>query len=37
MDFQVNPTTVSRRTLEVALDDGDRQLLSVRRSFTIFP
>src|SRR4051794_16689778 len=37
MDFQVNPTTVSRRTLEVALDDGDRNLLSVRRSFTIFP
>ena len=37
MDFQVNPTTVSRRTLEVELADGDRQLVTIRRSFTIFP
>jgi len=37
MDFQVNPTTVSRRTLEVELADGDRPLVTIRRSFTIFP
>jgi hypothetical protein len=37
MDFQVNPTTVSRRTLEVTLDDGDREILSLSRPLTIYP
>jgi hypothetical protein len=37
VDYQVNPTTVGRRTMTVELDDGDRQVLSTSRSLRIFP
>ena len=37
VQYQVNPTTVGRRTLTVELDDGDRQVLSTERTLTIFP
>jgi hypothetical protein len=37
MQFQVNPTTVGRRTQSVELMDGDTSLLSHERTMTIFP
>ena len=36
-EFQVNPTTVGRRSQNVALRDGPRPLVAVDRSVTIFP
>jgi hypothetical protein len=35
--FQVNPTTVGRRTQGVVLRDGDRRLAAVERTVTVFP
>ncbi|HKG43581.1 MAG TPA: hypothetical protein VKB10_04995 [Gaiellaceae bacterium] len=37
MDFQVNPTTISDRTLRVELDDDDQPLLTVSRTLRVFP
>jgi hypothetical protein len=37
LQFQVNPTTVGRRTLEADFFDGDRHLLTIRRKLTVFP
>jgi hypothetical protein len=37
MDFQVNPTNVGHRSQTVELFDGDRKLLELDRSITIFP
>jgi hypothetical protein len=36
MQFQVNPTTVGRRSQEVRLTDGSRTLLVVHRTVTVF-
>jgi hypothetical protein len=37
VEYQVNPTTVGRRTLTVDLDDGEQPILSTERSLTVFP
>jgi hypothetical protein len=37
MEYQVNPTTVSSRTLRVSLEDGQRRLVSLSRHFRILP
>jgi hypothetical protein len=37
MSFQVNPTNVGRRDASVTLKDGDRTLLRIHRTLTIFP
>jgi hypothetical protein len=37
MEYQVNPTTVSSRTLRVRLEDGQRKLVSLSRHFRILP
>jgi hypothetical protein len=37
LQFQVNPTNVGRRAQTVELDDGDRRLLVVHRTITVFP
>jgi hypothetical protein len=37
MDLQVNPTNVGRRSQDVDLLDGDRQILHIDRVVTIFP
>jgi hypothetical protein len=37
MEYQVNPTTVSSRTLRVGLEDGQRRLVSLSRHFRILP
>jgi hypothetical protein len=37
LEYQVNPTTVGRRTLRVELDDGELPILSTERTLTIFP
>jgi hypothetical protein len=37
LQYQVNPTTVGRKTLDVELDDGDRRILSTTRTLTVFP
>jgi hypothetical protein len=37
MQFQVNATNVGHRSRDVSLYDGDRKLLTVHRSVTIFP
>jgi hypothetical protein len=37
MQFQVDPTNVGRRTQDVALYDGNRKLLELHRTITIFP
>jgi hypothetical protein len=37
LQLQVNPTTVGRRSQDVALYDGDTFLTSVDRSVTIYP
>ena len=36
MQFQVNPTTVGRRSQQVRLTDGSRTLLVVHRTVTVF-
>lgn len=37
MQFQVNPTTVGRRTLRADLEDGDQPIVSVTRHLRLFP
>jgi hypothetical protein len=37
LQFQVNPTTVGRRSQDVVLRDGPRPITSVDRGVTIFP
>ena len=37
MQFQVNPTTVGRRSQDVELYDGERKLLNIHRTITIWP
>ena len=37
IDYQVNPTTISSRTLTVELADGETPLLTTSRKLTIFP
>ncbi|MFN0154186.1 MAG: hypothetical protein ACKVUT_07390 [Gaiella sp.] len=37
VQFQVNPTTVSRRSQDAELRDGDRTLARVERAITIYP
>ncbi|HEX3236908.1 MAG TPA: hypothetical protein VHQ99_00735 [Gaiellaceae bacterium] len=37
VDFQVNPTTVGRQDQGVTLYDGNRPLVSLHRTLTIFP
>ena len=37
VQFQVNPTNVGHRSQTVELNDGDREILSLRRSITVYP
>jgi hypothetical protein len=37
LQFQVNPTNVGRRSVDVELDDGETPLLHVERTVTIWP
>jgi len=37
LQLQVNPTTIGHRSQDVALFDGDRQLVSLHRAMTVFP
>lgn len=37
MEFQVNPTTLGRRTLHAELDDGVQTVATITRDLTIFP
>ena len=37
LEFQVNPTTVGRRSQDVALRDGDAPIARVERNVTVFP
>jgi hypothetical protein len=37
LQFQVNPTNVGRRSADVELADGERTLLHVDRTVTVFP
>jgi hypothetical protein len=37
LDFQTNPTNVGHRHQTVTLYDGDRKLLTVHRTITVFP
>lgn len=37
VDYQVNPTTVGRRTQRVELDDGELPILSTHQTLTVFP
>jgi hypothetical protein len=37
IEYQVNPTTVTRRTQVVELDDGPHKLVTLRRKLTVFP
>jgi hypothetical protein len=37
VDFQVNPVNVGRRSADVILYDGNKRLLTIRRTITIFP
>jgi hypothetical protein len=37
LQFQVNPTNVGRRSADVALQDGERPLLRIDRTVTIWP
>lgn len=37
VDFQVNPTTVGRQDQTVTLYDGNRALITLHRTLTIFP
>lgn len=37
LHFQVNPTNVGRRDADVALEDGNRRLLAIDRTITIWP
>jgi hypothetical protein len=37
MEFQVNPTNVGRRSQNVSLYDGNTRVLTIHRTFTVFP
>ncbi len=37
VQFQVNPTNVGRRSQDVRLLDGSKQLVEIRRDVTVFP
>lgn len=37
IQFQVDPTNVGHRSQDVELDDGQRQILVVHRTVTVFP
>jgi hypothetical protein len=37
ISYQVNPTNVGRRPQDVALDDGNQRLVTIHRTFTVFP
>jgi hypothetical protein len=37
MGFQVNPTNVGRRSVDVALYDGGKELVHLDRTLTVFP
>ena len=37
LHFQVNPTNVGHRSQDVELHDGERRLLSLDRTVSIFP
>ena len=37
VQFQTNPANVARRSVDVQLQDGEKLLLSVHRTLTIFP
>ena len=37
LDFQVNPTTVGRQNQAVTLYDGNRALITIHRTLTVFP
>jgi len=37
LQCQVNPTNVGRRSQDVALLDGNRPIVSVDRTVTVFP
>jgi hypothetical protein len=37
VEYQVNPTSVGRRTQTVELDDGEQPILTTHRTLTIFP
>lgn len=37
MQFQTNPTNIGRRSADVQLQDGDKLLLTIHRTITIFP
>jgi len=37
VDYQVNPTTVGRQSQTVTLYDGNRALITIHRSLTVFP
>jgi hypothetical protein len=37
VEYQVNPTTVGRRTQRVELDDGEQEILSTHQTLTVFP
>lgn len=37
VQFQVNPTTVGRRTLRTELQDGDQPILTITRDLRVFP
>ena len=37
IQYQVNPTTVGRRTIRVELDDGNNPITSLTRHVTVFP
>ena len=37
MQFQINPTNVGRRSQQVRLLDGERVLLTIPRTITVFP
>jgi hypothetical protein len=37
MQFQVDPTNVGRRSQGVALYDGQRKLVELHRTITVYP
>lgn len=37
IQYQVNPTTVGRRTVRVELDDGNTPITSITKHVTVFP
>lgn len=37
VEYQVNPTTVGRKTQTVELDDGEQQILSFDQAITVYP